>query len=66
MDPDVMLKAIQDLLPFVPFSREAREEANDSLDDLRRWLFNGGFEPLWGACPEADHVVRSGGYFLVG
>jgi hypothetical protein len=66
MDPDTCLRELQDLLTFVPYDRDAREEANEHIDNLRRWLFVGGFEPVWDQCPEAGHVVRSGGFFLVG
>jgi N6-adenosine-specific RNA methylase IME4 len=66
MDPDTCLRELQDLLTYVPYDRAAREEANERVDSLRRWLFDGGFEPAWDRCPEAGHVVRSGGFFLVG
>jgi hypothetical protein len=66
MDPDVALRSLQALLLKTPYSRPARQAANDILDAIREWLFVGGFEPLWESCPEAGHVVRSGGFFLVG
>jgi hypothetical protein len=66
MDPDATLRMLQDILAEAPYSRDAREEGNELLDTLRRWIWDGGFEPRWDVCPEAGHVVRSGGFFLVG
>lgn len=67
MDPTASLKELQGIVVSakVP-SRVDRERANELIDALRVWVRCDGYDPPWYEYPEAAHVVRSGGYYLVG